>query len=187
MGAVVETTPCIGWGCAPVRCVGPDLNRRTSTGQRPQRCAVGLAWLPTLAWFRFVFRIRSYPRVTKRAVDFPARWESHSFASWRIDAPTTDVLARNLKRRCSRDSAVKPPAGGDACPNSRSAKAPHGGVKTELFYFGHPYARMRSDERGHTRSGSVVRPIILPSHGNDLGSNPSRSILFPTPSCGSGL
>ena len=28
-------------------CVGPDLNRRTSTGQRPQRCAVGLAWLPT--------------------------------------------------------------------------------------------------------------------------------------------
>ena len=29
------------------KCVGPDLNRRTSTGQRPQRCAVGLAWLPT--------------------------------------------------------------------------------------------------------------------------------------------
>ena len=28
-------------------CVGPDSNRRTSTGQRPQRCAVGLAWLPT--------------------------------------------------------------------------------------------------------------------------------------------
>ena len=32
---------------ASVQCVGPDLNRRTSTGQRPQRCAVGLAWLPT--------------------------------------------------------------------------------------------------------------------------------------------
>jgi len=30
-----------------VECVGPDLNRRTPTGQRPQRCAVGLAWLPT--------------------------------------------------------------------------------------------------------------------------------------------
>ena len=28
-------------------CVGPDSNRRTPTGQRPQRCAVGLAWLPT--------------------------------------------------------------------------------------------------------------------------------------------
>jgi hypothetical protein len=29
------------------QCVGPDSNRRTPTGQRPQRCAVGLAWLPT--------------------------------------------------------------------------------------------------------------------------------------------
>ena len=28
-------------------CVGQDLNLRTSTGQRPQRCAVDLAWQPT--------------------------------------------------------------------------------------------------------------------------------------------
>ncbi len=36
-------------------------------------------------------------------------------------------------------------------------------------------------------SDSVVRPIILPSHGNDQGSNPCRSTPFPTPSCGFGL
>ena len=29
-------------------CAGPDSNRRTPTGQRPKRCAVGLAWLPAL-------------------------------------------------------------------------------------------------------------------------------------------
>jgi hypothetical protein len=28
------------------------------------------------------------------------------------------------------------------------------------------------------RSDGVVRPIILPSHGNDQGSNPCRSILL---------
>jgi len=41
VGAVPRDAPALG------ECVGPDLNRRTPTGQRPQRCAVGLAWLPT--------------------------------------------------------------------------------------------------------------------------------------------
>ena len=31
---------------ASVQCAGPDSNRRTPTGQRPKRCAVGRAWLP---------------------------------------------------------------------------------------------------------------------------------------------
>ena len=49
--------------------------------------------------------------------------------------------------------------------------------ETQLFYSGPVYVRVREDGR----SDSVVRPIILPSHGNDQGSNPCRSILS-TPS-----
>jgi hypothetical protein len=41
--------------------------------------------------------------------------------------------------------------------------------------------RIRCERRAVRRvsSDSVVRPIILPSHGNDQGSNPCRSILRP--------
>ena len=39
--------------------------------------------------------------------------------------------------------------------------------------FVHQWATVECD----TRSDGVVRPIILPSHGNDRGSNPRRSIL----------
>ena len=42
----------------------------------------------------------------------------------------------------------------------------HGGDKTEPFYTSQRY----SDSP--TRSVGVVRPIILPSHGKDQGSNP---------------
>ena len=54
-------------------------------------------------------------------------------------------------------------------------KPNHGGAEAELFYFTAVYLLMHHDVA--VCSGGVVRPIILPSHGNDLGSNPSRSIL----------
>src|SRR6056297_852819 len=81
----------------PLRCVGPDLNRRTSTGQRPQRCAVGLAWLPTLVVWFLCFRTQWYPRVTKRVVDFLAECAGDSYPE-SVTAPPSTTATRSRCR-----------------------------------------------------------------------------------------
>ena len=79
--------------CSRHKCVGPDSNRRTPTGQRPQRCAVGLAWLPTrsaLPDFALPLKPLSFcPQ------DLPARRTVLRFMSGVIAAPDTGCLNFN--------------------------------------------------------------------------------------------